>query len=93
MIKRFGSLYAGHADMGEFGFDTTPVKERSMSDEELATTLHTTTELAILLEGLGFDTLWLAEHHFQPEGYECLPNLPIMAVHIAGKTERRGDRV
>ena len=88
MIKRFGSLYAGHADMSEFGFDTTPVNDRSMTDEELAAPLHTATELAELLERLGFDTLWLAEHHFQPEGYECLPNLPMMAVHIAGRTER-----
>ena len=24
---------------------------------------------------LGFDTMWLTEHHFQHEGYEVLPNL------------------
>ena len=24
--------------------------------------------------GCGFDTFWMAEHHFQPEGYEGIPN-------------------
>jgi alkanesulfonate monooxygenase SsuD/methylene tetrahydromethanopterin reductase-like flavin-dependent oxidoreductase (luciferase family) len=88
MIKRFGCLYSGHAEMQEFGFDTTPVNDRFLTDEELAAPLHTATELAELLERLGFETLWMAEHHFQPEGYECLPNLPMMAVHIAGRTQR-----
>ena len=88
MIRHFGSLYAGHAEMSEFGFDTTPVNDRSMSDQALAAPMHTATEMAEHLERLGFETLWLAEHHFQPEGYECLPNLPMMAVHIAGRTEK-----
>ena len=88
MIKRFSSLYAGHAEMTEFGFDTTPVNDRFLDDEALAAPMRTATEMAELLERLGFDTLWLAEHHFQPEGYECLPNLPMMAVHIAGRTEK-----
>ena len=26
-------------------------------------------------DGLGYDTMWLTEHHFQYEGYEVLPNL------------------
>ncbi len=27
------------------------------------------------MDELGYDTLWMAEHHFQHEGYECLPNI------------------
>jgi alkanesulfonate monooxygenase SsuD/methylene tetrahydromethanopterin reductase-like flavin-dependent oxidoreductase (luciferase family) len=27
------------------------------------------------MDRFGWDTLWLAEHHFQLEGYEALPNL------------------
>ena len=88
MIKSFGSLYSGHADIMEAGFETTPFNQRWMSDEQLAEPLHTATEMAQLLEKLGFDTVWLAEHHFQREGYECLPNLPMLAVHIAHVTER-----
>jgi alkanesulfonate monooxygenase SsuD/methylene tetrahydromethanopterin reductase-like flavin-dependent oxidoreductase (luciferase family) len=42
--------------------------------------------LARATDALGYDTLWLAEHHFQHEGYECIPNIPMLAVrsrHIA----------
>ena len=32
--------------------------------------------------------MWTAEHHFQREGYECLPNLTLLGVHLAGLTRR-----
>ncbi len=35
---------------------------------------------------LGYDTLWLTEHHFQHEGYEVLPNLILFGVHAASRT-------
>ena len=40
------------------------------------------------MDELGYDSLWLAEHHFQHEGYECIPNIPLLAVHIANHTRR-----
>jgi alkanesulfonate monooxygenase SsuD/methylene tetrahydromethanopterin reductase-like flavin-dependent oxidoreductase (luciferase family) len=36
----------------------------------------------------GFHTLWLAEHHFQHEGYEVIPNILMAAVHLAHLTSR-----
>jgi alkanesulfonate monooxygenase SsuD/methylene tetrahydromethanopterin reductase-like flavin-dependent oxidoreductase (luciferase family) len=36
----------------------------------------------------GFSTLWLAEHHFQHEGYECIPNIMMVGVHLAHLTSR-----
>ena len=90
MIKRFGSLYAGHVEFaeGQCGFDTPAVNGRFLSDAELATPLATSVELAHMLEDLGFDTLWFAEHHFQREGYECLSNLLMLGVHIVQETQR-----
>ena len=38
-------------------------------------------------DGLGFDTMWLTEHHFQYEGYEVLPNLILFGVHAAARTQ------
>jgi alkanesulfonate monooxygenase SsuD/methylene tetrahydromethanopterin reductase-like flavin-dependent oxidoreductase (luciferase family) len=38
-------------------------------------------------DGLGYDTMWLTEHHFQHEGYEVLPNLILFGVHAASRTE------
>ena len=34
------------------------------------------------------DVLWTAEHHFQREGYECLPNLIQLGLWLATQTER-----
>ena len=39
-------------------------------------------------DGLGYDTMWLTEHHFQYEGYEVLPNLILFGVHAAARTDR-----
>ena len=38
-------------------------------------------------DSLGYDTMWLTEHHFQHEGYEVLPNLILFGVHAASRTE------
>ena len=47
-----------------------------------------TEAIAKQMDALGFDTLWLAEHHFQHEGYECIPNILMLAVHLAHVTKR-----
>ena len=87
MITKFDSLYAGHVDMDNVGYAGTAVNDRSFSDEHLATAFNKSESIAILLDRLGFDTFWMAEHHFQPEGYECLPNLLMMGVHLAHMTK------
>ena len=35
----------------------------------------------------GYDTFWMAEHHFQPEDTELIPNLLMMAMHLCGVTK------
>jgi len=35
----------------------------------------------------GYDTFWMAEHHFQPEGTELILNLLMMAMHLCGLTK------
>ena len=87
MITRFGSLYAGHVDLDDVGFDATPVNDRWLSDETLASVFGKADAMAIKMDELGFDTFWAAEHHFQREGYECLPNLLLMYVHMAHLTK------
>ena len=88
MIKKFSTLYAGHVDMENLGLDGTPPNERRYSNEYLASVFDTTTEIAQVTDRLGYDTFWLAEHHFQIEGYECIPNIPLLSVHLAHLTER-----
>jgi Coenzyme F420-dependent N5,N10-methylene tetrahydromethanopterin reductase and related flavin-dependent oxidoreductases len=43
-------------------------------------------EWAILAEDLGYDSVWLAEHHFSSYGY--IPNPLLMAVKLAHVTQR-----
>lgn len=86
MITKFGSLFAGHVDLDNLGLDGTPVNERWLSDEHLATVFDKTEAIALLMDRLGYETFWAAEHHFQREGYECIPNLLMLFVHLAHLT-------
>ncbi|MBL6617974.1 MAG: LLM class flavin-dependent oxidoreductase [Reyranella sp.] len=88
MITKFDSLYAGHVDMENVGYGGVPVNDRRFSNEHLATAFDKAEAMAKLADRLGFDTFWMAEHHFQHEGYECLPNLLMMAVHLAHLTRK-----
>ena len=87
MIDKFDSLFAGHVDMDNVGYTGIPVNDRSFSDEHLATVFDKSEAIALLMDRLGYDTFWMAEHHFQPEGYECIPNLLMMGVHLAHMTK------
>src|SRR3954468_19595947 len=86
MIKRFGTLYAGQVDFEDMGFEATPVNQRWLSNEKLLDPFATSEKLAKAMDRLGFHTLWFAEHHFQREGYECIPNILMLAVHLAHLT-------
>jgi len=87
MITKFGSLFAGHVDFEDMGFDATPVNERRLSDERLAGVFDKAEAIVLKMEELNYDTFWSAEHHFQYEGYECIPNLLMMYVHLAHLTK------
>ena len=87
MITKFDSLYAGHVDMENVGYAGVAINDRYFSNEHLVTVFDKTEAIAKTLDRLGFDTFWLAEHHFQPEGYECIPNILMAAVHLAHVTE------
>ena len=88
MIIKFGSLYAGHVDLDDIGFDGLPVNDRWLSDERLASVFDKAEAIARTLDVGGFDAMWLAEHHFQREGHECIPNILMLAVHLSHLTER-----
>ena len=87
MITKFGSLFAGHVDFDDTGFDATPVNDRRLSDATLAGVFDKSEAIILKMEELGYDTFWSAEHHFQHEGYECIPNLLMMYVHMAHLTK------
>ena len=88
MITKFVTVYPGHIDLPDMGQDATPANDRRYSNEQLASVFEKTEAVAKTMDRLGYDTLWLAEHHFQHEGYECLPNILMLAVHLAHVTKR-----
>ena len=88
MITKFDSLYAGHTDLDNVGYGGTPINGRRYPNAHLATALSKAEAMATLMDGLGYNCFWLAEHHFQHEGYECIPNVLMTAVHLAHLTRR-----
>jgi len=88
MIRKFSTVYAGHVDLGDMGQMATPANERRYSNEHLASVFEKTEAIARCMDEHGYHTLWLAEHHFQHEGYECIPNILMAAVHLSHLTSR-----
>src|SRR5438876_12052267 len=75
MITKFDSSYYGTADMEHLGYAGTPINDRRYSKAELGNALHKVVAYARCMDERGYDTFWMAEHHFQPEGTELIPNL------------------
>jgi len=88
MITKFSNVYAGHVDLGDMGQLATPANERRYPNEHLATVFSKAEAIARCMDEHGYHTLWLAEHHFQHEGYECIPNIMMAGVHLAHLTRR-----
>jgi alkanesulfonate monooxygenase SsuD/methylene tetrahydromethanopterin reductase-like flavin-dependent oxidoreductase (luciferase family) len=88
VITKFDSLFAGHIDMDNVGYAGAAVNERRFSNDELVTVFDKAQAIAKLMDRVGYDTFWMAEHHFQHEGYECIPNVLMTAVHLAHLTRR-----
>jgi alkanesulfonate monooxygenase SsuD/methylene tetrahydromethanopterin reductase-like flavin-dependent oxidoreductase (luciferase family) len=87
VLRYFDSTYAGHIDLENVGYAGTPVNDRRYPNEQLVTALHKAEKTAQALDRLGYNTFWMAEHHFQPEGTECIPNVLLMALHLTHLTK------
>ncbi len=87
MITKFDSLFAGHVDMDNVGYGGIPVNERRLPDQHLTTVFDKAEAMAKLMDRLGYSAFWMAEHHFQREGYECIPNVLMAALHLAHVTK------
>jgi alkanesulfonate monooxygenase SsuD/methylene tetrahydromethanopterin reductase-like flavin-dependent oxidoreductase (luciferase family) len=88
VIKKFSVLYVGHIELDNVGREGTPADERCYPNERLVEGMAMAESVAHVMDELGYDTLWLAEHHFQREGYEVIPNLILMGTYLATQTRR-----
>ena len=88
MFKSFSASYAGHVVDDQLGLDGTPANDRWYPNEQLAEAFDWALDFSRHLEANGYEEFWMAEHHFQPEGYECIPNLLMLGLYLACNTKR-----
>ena len=88
MIKRFHVLYVGQIELDNIGRQGTPANDRRYPNEQLSEVFWTARDVARHMDELGYYAFWTAEHHFQREGYECLPNLIQLGLWLATQTQR-----
>lgn len=87
-MTKFDYFYGGHAELDDLGFAGIPIDDRHVPNEILASVFDEAKNIAQIMDTTGFDTLWLAEHHFQQEGHGCIPNIPMLCVYLANATKR-----
>ena len=88
MITRFSTLYVGHIELERCGLDGVPADDRRYPNARLIESFESAITVAQAADRLGYETFWMAEHHFQHEGWECIPNIPMLAVDLAHRTRR-----
>jgi alkanesulfonate monooxygenase SsuD/methylene tetrahydromethanopterin reductase-like flavin-dependent oxidoreductase (luciferase family) len=88
MIKTFSVLYVGHIALDNLGLHGTPADDRCYPNERLVEGMAMAEDVAHTMDDLGYHTLWMAEHHFQREGYEVIPNLILLSTYLATQTKR-----
>lgn len=86
---RYGVFYFGSIEMADVRHGQwLPAGQRRASREEVWHATERLLELGVLAEELGYDSYWLAEHHFQHEGYEVVPNSLLLEANLVARTER-----
>ena len=73
--------------MPDAGDDSITPTSRRYDNDAVIECYRNLVEWARTADSLGYDTMWLTEHHFQYEGYEVLPNLILFGQHLASQTK------
>jgi alkanesulfonate monooxygenase SsuD/methylene tetrahydromethanopterin reductase-like flavin-dependent oxidoreductase (luciferase family) len=88
MIRKFSVLYVGQVELDNVGRDGTPADLRRYPNERVVEAYRSMVDVARVMDDEGYYCLWTAEHHFQREGYEVLPNLILVGTYLAAVTRR-----
>jgi alkanesulfonate monooxygenase SsuD/methylene tetrahydromethanopterin reductase-like flavin-dependent oxidoreductase (luciferase family) len=84
---RVDTNFFGTVPMPDAGDPTIAPTARRYGNDAVLACYDNLLHWAGTADELGYDTMWLTEHHFQHEGYEVLPNLIMFGVHAANHTE------
>jgi alkanesulfonate monooxygenase SsuD/methylene tetrahydromethanopterin reductase-like flavin-dependent oxidoreductase (luciferase family) len=85
---QFGLFFFDTVDMPDAGHGGTEPINRRYGQADFVKHYHDLVSIARLADDLDYDSLWLAEHHFQHEGYEVVPNIILMSAFLAERTRR-----
>ncbi len=88
MIDKFSVLWVGQIELDNIGLHGTPANDRRYPNERVVEAFATARDIARTMDELDYYCLWTAEHHFQREGYEVLPNLVLLGTWLATQTKR-----
>ncbi len=84
---RVDTNFFGTVPMPDAGDPTVAPTSRRYGNGDVIACYENMLHWSQTADALGFDTVWLTEHHFQHEGYEVLPNLIMFGVHGAARTK------
>jgi len=85
---RVDANFYGTVPMPDAGHHGPVPTDRRYGNPDFLACYDNLTHWAKTMDRLGYDTMWLTEHHFQYEGYEVTPNLILFGLHLAKETER-----
>jgi alkanesulfonate monooxygenase SsuD/methylene tetrahydromethanopterin reductase-like flavin-dependent oxidoreductase (luciferase family) len=88
MTFELGVFFFCGVDMPDAGVHGTPPQDRRYGQADFLKVYADLEAYARAADRLGYDSLWLAEHHFQFEGYEVVPNAILMSAFLAERTRR-----
>lgn len=83
---RVDTNFYGTVPMPDAGSPDIHPKSRRYGNADYIACYENLLHWARTADGLGIDTMWLTEHHFQYEGYEVLPNLIMFGMYAAART-------
>jgi alkanesulfonate monooxygenase SsuD/methylene tetrahydromethanopterin reductase-like flavin-dependent oxidoreductase (luciferase family) len=85
---QLGVFLFGNVDMPDAGWNGPDPQDRRYGQADVVQQYDDCFAYAQAAEALGYDAIWLTEHHFQHEGYEVVPNILLLSAMIAMQTER-----
>ena len=85
---RTGVFMFGGVEMDDAGPGPPAPTDRRYDAKTVWHATERIIDMGVVADGLGFDSYWLTEHHFQYEGYEVIPNGLLIGAILAERTER-----
>src|SRR6266540_4697050 len=85
---RLGAFFFCGVDMPDAGLDGTPPQDRRYGQQDVLKVYADLEAYARAAHELQYDSFWLAEHHFQFEGYEVVPNTILLSAFLAERTRK-----